>query len=358
MKEIRYAIIGCGKVSSLHAKALSVSEGSRLVAVCNHHLDKAQSFARIWNVNAYDDITSMITKEKVDVVIITTPHPAHKDNAIEAMRAGCHVLTEKPMATTVDDCMQMLDAALKYHKKLAVVSQRRWYPASQRIKKAIEEGKLGIPMLGEATVLGWRDEKYYLSADWRGKWESEGGGIVINQASHQLDLLHWYLGPVREVFGFWKNINHPYIEVEDTAVGVVLFQSGAMASITLSNSQRPGLYAKVHIHGDSAASVGVQTDGGAMFLPGQEGIIQPPLNDLWTIAGDEDKLKLWEKQDTDYFATIDATWYFFKMQIEDFTRSLLEDKNPACDGLQGLETVKLIEGIYSSGRSGKPVIYR
>ena len=98
-------------------------------------------------------------------------------------------------------------------------------------------------------MLGWRDEKYYASDPWRGKWSTEGGGVLVNQAPHQLDLLHWYLGPVKEVYGIWKNFNHPYIEVEDTAIATVQFSTGAMASILVSNSQKPGIYAKVHIHG-------------------------------------------------------------------------------------------------------------
>lgn len=357
METIRFAIIGCGKVSALHAKALENAKGCSLVAVSGHHLDKAEAFGHTWNIPSYDDITRMVREQKVDVAVITTPHPIHKENAITALKAGANVLIEKPMAVTVAECEEILETAGKLGKKVGVISQRRWYPACMRIRHAIDDGKIGRPMLGQLTMLGWRDEKYYSSDPWRGKWDTEGGGVLINQSPHQLDLLHWYLGPVKEVFGFWKNINHPYIEVEDTAVASVLFKSGAMASILVSNSQKPGIYAKVHIHGDKAYSTGVQTDGGAMFIAGMSGITDPPINDLWTIPGEEGNLDLWKAEDSKFFSTIDATWYFFQKQEEEYAKSLLTGEKMMSDGIEGMETVRLIEGIYKSQKSGKPIIY-
>ena len=139
--------------------------------------------------------------------------------------------------------------------------QRRFYRPCMRIHKAIEDGKLGRPVLGMVTMLGWRDEAYYNSDPWRGTWKGEGGGVLVNQAPHQLDLLLWYMGEVDEVYGVWKNLNHPYIEVEDTAVAVVKFKSGAVGNIVVSNSQNPALYGRVHIFGENGAAAGVQTDG-------------------------------------------------------------------------------------------------
>lgn len=160
-------------------------------------------------------------------------------------------------------------------------------------------------------MLGWRDKAYYESDPWRGSWELEGGGVLINQAPHQLDLLHWYLGDVKEVYAQWENFNHPYIEVEDTAVATVRFASGAVASILVSNSQKPGIYAKVHVHGSNAFSAGVQTDGGAMFVAGQSGIAEPAVNDLWTIEGEQNNLQRWAEEDAKLFNEVDATTYFF-----------------------------------------------
>ncbi|WP_020610734.1 Gfo/Idh/MocA family protein [Sediminispirochaeta bajacaliforniensis] len=345
---LRFGLIGYGKVARLHAIALRAADGARLVAVAGRNKQRRDLFAAEFSIVSRDSAEAMVQKDGVDAVIITTPHPNHRDAAIEAFAAGCHVLVEKPMALTTAQCDEMIEAGKRAGRLLSVVSQRRWYPSCSRIKKAINEGKLGKPALAQVTILGWRDEAYYRSDSWRGSWEAEGGGVLINQAPHQLDLLCWYMGSVAEVKGFWDNINHPYIEVEDSAVAAVRFKNGGMASLLLSNSQRPGIYAKVHIHGDSGSSAGVQTDGGAMFVAGQSGILEPPVNDLWTIPGEEGNLDVWEKEDTAFFKSIEPTTWFFGRQIEDFADAVANDRPPAVTGEEGRETVRLIEAVYHS----------
>lgn len=357
MKTVRYALMGYGKVAHVHAKAISEAKDSTLVAVWGRDAEKAATFAATWDILPFTDVSQMVKRAQVDAVIITTPHPLHKEHTIAALEAGAHVLVEKPMALTVADCTEMIACAQRMGKKLSVISQRRWLPASRRIKDAIEAGKLGVPMIAQVTMLGWRDEEYYNSDPWRGKWESEGGGVLINQAPHQFDLLHWFLGPVKEVYAQWDNINHPYIEVDDTAVATVRFASGAMASILVSNSQKPGIYAKVHVHGSSAYSAGVQTDGGAMFIAGRSSVLEPPFNDLWTIEGEEQNLERWKEEDTAFFATIDPVAYFFSRQIESFSSAIIEDTIPPSPGEDGRETVKIIEGIYRSQKEGVPIRY-
>lgn len=357
MATLRYALVGYGKVAHVHAQALKEAKDSALVAVWGRDAQKARSFAEAWGILPFTDIQQMVTDAKVDAIIITTPHPLHKEHTIASLEAGAHVLVEKPMALTVADCTAMIDCAKREGKKLGVVSQRRWFPASQRVKVAIEEGKIGSPMIGQVTMLGWRDQEYYNSDPWRGSWEHEGGGVLINQAPHQLDLLCWFLGPVKEVYAQWDNVNHPYIEVEDTAVGTVRFASGAMASILVSNSQKPGIHAKVHVHGSSGSSVGVQTDGGAMFIAGRSGILEPPINDLWTIEGEKGNLERWQEEDEAFFTTIDPVAHFFTLQLEGFTAAILKGGQVPSSGEEGRETVKLIEGMYKSQREGKPIRY-
>lgn len=179
----------------------------------------------------------------------------------------------------------------------------------------------------------------------------------MNQAPHQFDLLCWYMGEVAEVYGEWANINHPYIEVEDSAVATVRFRTGGLASVFISNSQKPGLYAKVHIHGSSGSSVGVQTDGGAMFIAGQSAVLEPPYNDLWTIPGQEAMREQWQKEDATFFAGIDATWYFFAKQEEDFAMAILRGGKPAVTGHDGLQVARIIEGIYRAQREKMSVRY-
>ena len=165
------------------------------------------------------------------------------------------------------------------------------------------------------------------------------------------------MGPISEIQAYWDNINHPYIEVEDTAVASIRFKNGGLGSILVSNSQKPGIYAKVHIHGTSGSSTGVQTDGGAMFIAGQSGILEPPVNDLWTIPDEQHLLDSWKKEDEKFFQSIDATTYFFTLQINDFVQAVNEGRNPLVTGEDGRETVRVIEGIYKSGRENRSISF-
>jgi predicted dehydrogenase len=211
-------------------------------------------------------------------------------------------------------------------------------------------------MLGSVVMLGWRDQKYYEGDAWRGTWDGEGGGVLVNQAPHQLDLLQWYMGDeIEELYGVWKNINHPYIEVDDTAVAILKFKNGAVANILVSNSQKPGIYGKVHIHGSNGASVGVETDHGAMFIAGVSSIVQPPTNDIWTIPGEEGNLAQWEKEDAAFFKTIDAIEYYIRMQDRDFVLAVIEDRQPLITAEEGRKTVEIFTAIYKSTQEGKPV---
>lgn len=286
MPKLKTALVGCGKVGHLHAKALASLAESEFVAVCARSREKARAFAETYGVTPYDDVRAMVERSGAQIVCICTQHPQHAAPTVAALEAGAHVLVEKPLAASVSDCDAILAAARRSGKTLGTVCQRRFYPPCRRIHEAITAGKLGRPVLGTATIFGWRDEAYYRSDPWRGSWRDEGGGVLVNQAPHQLDLLLWYLGEAEEVFGYWANLNHPYIEVEDTAVAVVRFKGGALGSIVVSNSQNPAINARVSVHGENGASVGVQTDGGAMFIAGMSSIAEPPFNDLWTIPGE------------------------------------------------------------------------
>ena len=184
---------------------------------------------------------------------------------------------------------------------------------------------------------------------------TEGGGVLVNQSPHQLDILLWYMGEIDEVYGLWRNLNHPYIEVEDTAAAIVKFKSGAIGNILVSNSQKPGLYGKVHVHGENGASVGVQTDGGAMFIAGRTGIAEPPVNDLWTIPGEEDKLKQWIIDDTEVFNNSDATVKYIQLQIEDFLQAIENGTEPSVTAVDGRRTVELFTAIYRSSQTNLPV---
>jgi predicted dehydrogenase len=355
MEALRTAIVGCGKVGHLHAKALSRLSESMFVAVCDTDLQRAQQFAAEYEVKAYQDVEEMIASSRVESLTVCTPHPLHAEPAVKAANAGVHVLIEKPLASSLQDCDAILNAAKRSGVKIGTTSQRRFYAPCQRIKRAIEEGKLGRPILGSVAMYGWRDQAYYKSDPWRGSWKAEGGGVLVNQAPHQLDLLQWYMGPIDELFGYWDNLNHPYIEVEDTAIAVLRFKNGALGNIVVSNSQNPALYGRVYVHGSNGASVGVQTDGGNMFIAGMSSITEPPINDLWTVPGEQELLKKWQKEDSEFFLSINPMEYYHQLQISEFLTAVIKSHDPLITGEEGRKTVEIFTALYRSQRDRKPV---
>jgi UDP-N-acetyl-2-amino-2-deoxyglucuronate dehydrogenase len=355
MKKIKTALIGYGKVAHLHAAALRDLPQSQFCAVYGRNMERAQSFAAQYGIRAYNDLHKMIDQEGIEAVLNGTPHPAHASSSVPAMDRGVHVLVEKPLASSLQDCDAMISAARSAGVLLGMISQRRLYEPVLRVKEAIDAGKIGVPAVGMAILFGWRDASYYQSDPWRGKWREEGGGVLVNQAPHQLDLLQWFMGPIDELYGYWDNFNHHYIEVEDTALAVIKFKNGGLGNIVVSNAQNPALYGKVHIFGRNGASVGVQTDGGAMFIAGVSDIEEPPVNDLWTVKGEENMLQQWQREDRERFMQINAMEHYHKGQIEDFLDAIIEGRPPMVTGEEGKKTVELFTALYRAQREHKPI---
>ncbi|MCI0705020.1 MAG: Gfo/Idh/MocA family oxidoreductase [Planctomycetia bacterium] len=355
MTPVRVALVGCGKVAQIHASALEALPEAEFVAACDVSAERANSFALKHGIRPFTDLSAMLREAKPEAVIIGTPHPLHAESAIRAAEAGVHVLVEKPMAAKLADCDAMLRAARKSSVRLGVISQRRFYEPVQRMKQAIEAGKIGTPALGVFIQYSWRDSAYYQSDPWRGKWDTEGGGVLVNQSPHQLDILLWLMGPAAEVCGYWANVNHPTVEVDDTAVASIRFKNGGLGSIVTSVSQKPGIYTKVHIHGSSGASVGVETDRGATFIAGVSEIMEPPLTDLWTVPGEEHLLSEFQDSDREAFARVNATTHYHKLQIQDFLRAIREGRAPLVTGEDGRAVVELFSAIYQSHRERRPI---
>lgn len=355
-EQLKTALVGVGKVTDLHASALVNLPESSFTAVCGRSREKTEIYAAKYGIKAYTDVSAMVSSEKIDVVIICTPHPNHREPTIAALEAGAHVLIEKPLASSLEDCDAMIEASKRCGKQIGIICQRRWYLPARRVKQAIDEGKIGKPVFATVNMLGWRDKEYYESDPWRGSWGAEGGGVLVNQAPHQLDLLQWYMGEIDECYGIWSNLNHPYIEVEDTANAILKFKNGGVANIIVSNSQKPGIYCKVHVHGENGASVGVQTDGGAMFVAGMSTILEPPVIDLWTVPGEEEMFHRWVKEESDFFNGLpNQMEYFHERNIEDFLKAIMEGRKPLITGEDGRVTVEIFTAIYRSTRDGKPV---
>jgi predicted dehydrogenase len=355
MTRVRTALIGCGKVGRTHANALRQLPESDFVAVCDASFERAQAFAVEFGVLPFADVPAMLRQANVEAATIATPHPLHAEPAIRCAEAGVHVLVEKPLASSLEDCDRMIAAAKKGNVALGVISQRRFFEPVRRIRDAIDAGKIGRPVLGVFQMYSWRDEAYYHSDPWRGKWASEGGGVIVNQSPHMLDMLQWFMGEIDEITGCWANLNHPDIEVEDTALAMIRFKSGALGSIVASLSQKPGIFTKVHIHGSNGASVGVETDRGATFIAGMSSIAEPPLNDLWTIPGEEHLLAKFQDEDRKRFAQIDAAEHYHALQIQDFLRAILDNRPPLVTGEEGRIVVEMFTAIYRSQKKRAPI---
>jgi UDP-N-acetyl-2-amino-2-deoxyglucuronate dehydrogenase len=352
-KRLRTAIVGCGKVAGTHALAYQALPTSEFVAVCDVAGDRAEAFGRKFRVEPYIDLGQMLKKERVDVLSICTQHTQHPAAVEIAAAAGVHVVSEKPLAVDLASCDQAIKAAKAAGVKLGVISQRRWYEPVQRMKQALDAGKLGRPALVVAMMLGWREPAYYNSDPWRGTWKGEGGGVVVSQAPHYLDLMCWLMGPPAELHGYWDNYNHPGIEVDDTVVASVRFQNGAMGSIVLSNSQKPGLWGKIHLHGSSGASVGAEIDSGSPFISGVTEAMDPPFNDIWTVPGEEGLLAKWNREDRS--RPCDVMTHYHQLQLAEFLCAVIEDREPTANAEDGRRVVELFTAVYRSQLQRTPI---
>lgn len=354
-RRLSTALIGTGKVAHTHAAALATLPESRFVAVFDRDRARAEAFANRYGVRPFWDLDAMLGSSGAVAATVCTPHPTHPDMAVACADAGVNVLVEKPLAVDVVGAVRVIEAARRGGVSVGVVSQRRWYPPIVRMRAAIDAGAIGRPALGMASVLGWRDAAYYALDPWRGTWKGEGGGVLVNQAVHQLDLLLWFMGPAAQVSGYWSNVNHPSIEVDDTAVASIRFASGAVGSVTVSNAQKPGLYAKVHVHGDNGSSVGAQTDGGSTFVSGITADVEPAVNDVWTVLGDEGRLPGWQAEDRLAMARVDPLTHFHSLQISDFLQAVRDGREPAVTAVDGFRVAALVAAIYRSQAEGRLV---
>lgn len=235
---------------------------------------------------------------------------------------------------------------------LSTMSQRRWFPAAQRVRHAIDSGLLGShPLLGESVTEMWRDEAYYRRDAWRGRWDTEGGGVLMNQAPHNIDFLLWYMGPAEEIFGYWANLNHPYVEIEDNAVAVIRFRSGALGILKGTVSMNPER--RIHgvtLVGESGATVSL--DCWQVERQVAQGPWDVGTNDVWTIRNDGQGPVT--RDGAIQFSSGDLP-NFHAHQLRDVIGAVRDKRPPAVSGEDGRRVVAVIQGVYESGRTGKPV---
>jgi predicted dehydrogenase len=343
VSKIRVGIVGCGNIAKTHATALSALSEGELAAACDVDEARARAFAAQFGApDAFTDVDAMLKSGTVDAIIVCTPHPLHAPVVVAAAETGVHVLCEKPISDRVSEAERMAEAADRTGIVFSVVFQRRWWPACQRIRQAIDEGKLGRLTLGESVSKLWRSEQYFAADPWRGKWATEGGGALMNQAVHTVDMFQWFMGPAVEVVGRWAKLRSgDYIDVEDTAVATVVFANGALGTILAATTINPGFGFRVTVHGENGATASVWENP-----EGQQGV-----NDVWTIPGEESLRAEWEQEDRDK----PGFPYFHQLQLQDFLQAIRDNRPPAVAGAEGIKSLEIIEAIYHSSRTGEPV---
>ena len=339
--QLNYGIIGLGNIANHHIKSIVESEYCKLIAVCSRNVAKLKSASLKYEVVTFTDYNEMLQLPNIDVVIICTPSGFHLEPAIAAAKAGKHILVEKPLEITVVRAQRIIEACKSANVKLSCVFQNRYNPNYIKLKKAVEEGRVGKIVLGNAYIKWFRDQAYYDATNWRGTIKGDGGAALINQSIHTIDLLLNIMGPVKSVFGKITTLNHT-IEGEDLGTAILEFENGALGTIEGSTAIYKGYPEKLEIHGTA----------GNIVLEGGE-IVQ------WQCKGDTEAIvqeKLISKTGAADPMAID--YLFHKSQIEDFSKSILIENHPSIAGEESLKALKIIEAIYESSKTGKQVFIR
>ena len=346
MKTYRFAIIGTGAIANIHAQAIQDIENAILVGAYNRTPEKATAFAQKWNCQSYPTLEELLTAN-IDVVCICTASGLHLSAALACIQANKHILVEKPLEITTERCEQIAQAAINQRVKVGVIFPSRFNSSSQQIKQALDAKRFGKTVMGSAYVKWSRDAAYYASAAWRGTWEFDGGGALMNQAIHSVDLLQWYMGPVKSVQAITANIRHKAIEVEDTAVAIIKFASGALGTIECTTATFPGSFKRIEIHG---------TQGTAIL---EEDTIKS-----WQFTDETDQDKQIQNQTNNQssqggFANpMDIAYLGHKRQMEDFLKAIENDATPLIDAAEGKKSVQIIEAIYKSAKTGMEVFLK
>lgn len=340
MKEINFGIIGCGLISKSHAEAVLGTPGARLAGATDPNGQARLDFTRKYGIHAFDSVEELLASKDVDVVCICTPSGLHAPLAVKAAEAGKHIVVEKPMAINLKEADDIIGACEANGVKLSVISQLRFSPAVIKLKEAVDQGLLGRLVMGDVVMKFYRSREYYANSGWRGTWKMDGGGALMNQGIHGVDVLQYIMGPLKSVYANTRTLARE-IEVEDTAAAVVEFKSGALGVIQGTTSIFPGSPRRLEINGDK----------GTIALE-EDSIIQ------WDIEGRELPedviLKHTENKSSSNPADIEASGHL--RQIGDMADAIRSGRKPLIDQYEGRKPIEIIMAIYESSRTGRPVM--
>jgi UDP-N-acetyl-2-amino-2-deoxyglucuronate dehydrogenase len=328
---IRFALVGAGMVAGHHVNALKEIPDVELIGVCRRNPQKAKAFAETHGLAWTTDYNNFLRDPNVDIVDIVTPQSSHAEIGIAAARAGKHVVVEKPIAADLTKADQLIDTCKKEGVTLSVISQNRFTDAIQELRAAIIAGTFGKILEGDAYVKWLRPQSYYDQDAWRGTMDEEGGGVLINQAIHFIDVLLWIMGPVKNVYAYTKTVAHD-METEDLAAAMVNFESGALGVIQGSTAMYPGLPARLEIHGTK----------GTAILEGTE-------ISFWQVEDAEPRGKK-ETEASGASTPMDISIEPFVRQFKDIIAAIREGRQPLVTGEEARKPLALIKAIYKSAK--------
>lgn len=330
MNLIRFGIIGCGVIAEAHVLSLFEIDGATPVGVFDRNRERAEAFAEKHGIRAYPSYASMLADTEIDAICICTPSGLHADQAVQALREGKHVVLEKPMALTAADAEKVCREAEISHHLITVISQHRFRADVGRVKELIDAGAFGRLVMCDLYMKYWRDPSYYANSTWRGTWRMDGGGALMNQGIHGVDLMRYLVGDAKLLRGRAKTLVHD-IEVEDTAAALVEFDCGALGVIEASTSAYPGFSRRIEIHGSKGYATLVDSTLEKLCIGGEMLVDKNVLTDAGTAS---DPTQLSNEGHT--------------LQLRNFVAALRGEEELLITARDGYEAVRLIEEIYRS----------
>jgi predicted dehydrogenase len=351
-KQMKFAIAGAGAIGDLHAQTISDLPEAEVGVIVDVQLEQALALAERHQALALTDLSEALSMPDIDAVAICTPSGQHADMVVAALKAGKHVVVEKPLDISLEAAYRVAVAERESDRRVTVISQHRFDTSSRVVHDAVSSGRLGKVSSGIASISWWRSQAYYDSAGWRGTWALDGGGALMNQGIHTIDLLVWFLGEPVEVFAWTGLLAHERIEVEDTAVATIRFASGALGVIQGTTSAYPGLNARVQIHGDRGSAV-IDDDELTYFHAARDGETGPDIG-----AGSPDNqaaaLLAAEVPSVDP-GTAGPKPTSHTAQYQDFHSCVVKSHPPLVTVAEATRTLAVIRAIYESADGGRPV---
>ncbi len=344
MKKVKFGIIGTGAIAKLHAEALSMTDNAELYIVYDKVPERAASFAQKHNCRMATSFDELLASE-VEAVTIATPSGLHAEVAIPAARAGKHVLCEKPLEVTVSKTNDLVRTCESSNVRLSAVFQSRFSRSVQTIKKAVDAGRFGEPVLAAASVRWYRNPEYYASATWRGTWALDGGGALMNQGIHTVDLLLYFNGDVSEVTGRIARLRHKSIEVEDTVVAMLKFKNNSLGTIEASTACAPGFPRRVELSG-TKGSVMLEDDRIIRWSFADE---RPEDEEIRRVFGMGEEMHGGSRDPN----AISPEGH--RRQISELAEAILNGQGLTTPGAEGKRAVELICAVYESARTGTTI---